>query len=164
MKKWIALLMAALMLVTMLVGCGQKEAAPEKKEEAPAAEEKVEEVKTEEPAEETAEDDKLYIAASHGYGAVQHWQIKTVGMEDAAAKYGVEFIYKYADGNLQQEVADIENFVEMGVDYVIVGPCNSEGIVPTIEDRLLTLSTCSYDYEDARYILVASMTELDRPE
>ena len=30
--------------------------------------------------------------------------------------------------------------------------------------QTLTLSTCSYDYEDARYILVASMTELDRPE
>lgn len=145
MKKWIALLMSVLMLVTLLAGCGQKEPAPEKKNDAPAANGKADEVKPQETDEGTTDDDKLYIAASHGYGAVQHWQIKTVGMEDAAAKYGVDFTYKYADGNLQQEVADIENFVEMGVDYVIVGPCNSEGIVPTIEEakgKGVEIGTC----------------------
>lgn len=66
-------------------------------------------------------------------------------MQDAADDLGVEFIYKYADGNLQQEVADIENFVEMGVDYIIVGPCNSEGIVPTIEEaqgKGVSIGTC----------------------
>lgn len=88
---------------------------------------------------------KLYIAASHGYGAVQHWQIKTIGMQDAANDLGAEFIYKYADGDLQQEVADIENFIEMGVDYIVVGPCNSEGIVPTIEEaksKGVAIGTC----------------------
>ena len=43
-------------------------------------------------------------------------------MQDAAKDLGVEFNYKYADGDLQQEVADIENFVEMGTNYIIVGP------------------------------------------
>lgn len=92
-----------------------------------------------------AEEDSLTIAASHGYGAVEHWEIKTVGMQDAADELGVEFVYKYADGDLQQEVADIENFVEMGSDYIIVGPCNSEGIVPVIEEaqkKGVTIGTC----------------------
>jgi ribose transport system substrate-binding protein len=88
---------------------------------------------------------KYKIYASHGYGAVQHWEIKTIGMQDAADKYGVEFKYKYADGDLQQEVADIENFEEMGADYIIVGPCNSEGIVPVIEEaqkKGISIGTC----------------------
>ncbi len=132
MKKFIALLMVALFAFGMMAGCGtddnnEPSADPSA---APSA---------------SGETDKLYIAASHGYGAVQHWQIKTIGMQDAADDLGVEFIYKYADGNLQQEVADIENFVEMGVDYIIVGPCNSEGIVPTIEEaqgKGVSIGTC----------------------
>ena len=145
MKKWMAILMAAAILISMLAGCAQKSepAQPEETTNTPAADTTTTEQTTTETDE--PETEKLYIAASHGYGAVQHWQIKTVGMQDAADKYGAEFIYKYADGNLQQEVADIENFVEMGVDYVIVGPCNSEGIVPTIEEaqsKGVSIGTC----------------------
>ena len=58
--------------------------------------------------------------------------------------------YKYADGDLQQEVADIENFVEMGTNYIIVGPCNSEGIVPVIEeaqDKGVAVGTCDIGIE-----------------
>lgn len=71
-------------------------------------------------------------------------------MQDAAKDLGVEFNYKYADGDLQQEVADIENFVEMGTNYIIVGPCNSEGIVPVIEeaqDKGVAVGTCDIGIE-----------------
>ena len=98
----------------------------------------------------SAEEASYSIAASHGYGAVQHWEIKTVGMQDAAEEFGAEFTYKYADGDLQQEVDDIENFVEMGVDYIIVGPCNSEGIVPVIEEaqsKGVAIGTCDIGIE-----------------
>ena len=77
-------------------------------------------------------------------------EIKTIGMQDAAKDLGVEFNYKYADGDLQQEVADIENFVEMGTNYIIVGPCNSEGIVPVIEeaqDKGVAVGTCDIGIE-----------------
>ena len=146
MKKKIALLLVGAMAVAAFAGCGSTKedtsasTTTETTEEASenTTEEAAEET-TEETAEETTEEADAgtatyTIAASHGYGAVQHWEIKTIGMQDAANDLGVEFTYKYADGDLQQEVADIENFVEMGADYIIVGPCNSEGIVPTIED------------------------------
>lgn len=44
----------------------------------------------------SAESDGYVISASHGYGAVEHWEIKTIGMQDAAKDLGVEFNYKYA--------------------------------------------------------------------
>ena len=139
MKKVMALLMVAVLSVGLLAGCGTGDTTDP----------------TPTPADTGADGstaEKYYIAASHGYGAVQHWQIKTIGMQDAADALGVEFVYQYADGNLQQEVADIENFVEMGVDYIIVGPCNSEGIVPTIEEaqsKGVAIGTCDIGIEGA---------------
>ena len=134
MKKLLALAVALALLMTVLAACSSAPSQQESAAEVPAAAETTTTESVDNSAEPAEAEKPLYIAASHGYGAVQHWQIKTIGMEDAAAALGVEFTYKYADGNLQQEVADIENFVEMGVDYIIVGPCNSEGIVPTIEE------------------------------
>ncbi|MCI5568273.1 MAG: sugar ABC transporter substrate-binding protein [Lachnospiraceae bacterium] len=148
MKKKLALLMAGAMCLSALVGCGNSNSTSESKSQASESKSQVAESKSESTAssESTGDSKKTYkIAASHGYGAVQHWEIKTVGMQDAADELGVEFSYKYADGDLQQEVADIENFTEMGVDYIIVGPCNSEGIVPTIEEvknKGVAIGTC----------------------
>ncbi len=148
MKKLTALLLVAIMALGLLAGCGTTENTDPSTEPSDST-------TTTEPSTEPSdggETEKYYIAASHGYGAVQHWQIKTIGMEDAAAELGVEFIYKYADGDLQQEVADIENFVEMGVDYIIVGPCNSEGIVPTIEEaqgKGVAIGTCDIGIDGA---------------
>ena len=141
MKRLLAPLAAAALIVGLVAGCGGN-SNPSGSTTTPSANPETS------PAAATpagGEDTPLVIAASHGYGAVQHWQIKTIGMEDAAKDLGVEFTYKYADGDLQQEVADIENFVEMGVDYIIVGPCNSEGIVPTIEEaksKGVDIGTC----------------------
>ena len=146
MKKLIALLLASIFAIGLLAGCGTTEPTETEPQQSDAAE------VTDDGAAATDSGDKLYIAASHGYGAVQHWQIKTKGMEDAAKELGVEFTYKYADGDLQQEVADIENFVEMGVDYIIVGPCNSEGIVPTIEEaqsKGVAIGTCDIGIDGA---------------
>lgn len=142
MKKLIAIIIALTLILCLFAGCSNQteDETPASTAATPATENQ-----GTAPAESSEDQEPFYIAASHGYGAVQHWQIKTIGMEDAAADLGVDFIYKYADGDLQQEVADIENFVEMGVDYVIVGPCNSEGIVPTIEEaqsKGVSIGTC----------------------
>lgn len=56
------------------------------------------------------------------------------GCQAAADENGVEFIYQFADGDEQKQVADIETMVEMGIDMLIIGPANSEGIVPTVEE------------------------------
>lgn len=38
------------------------------------------------------------------------------------------------------------------------------GIKPTSEDRLITLSTCSYEYDNARYVLIGVLKECKRQE
>lgn len=78
--------------------------------------------------------EKLLIGFSAGYSMVQHWELEMNGCQAAADELGVEFMYQFADGNEQKQVADIENMVQMGIDMLIVGPNNSEGIVPTVEE------------------------------
>ena len=144
MKKKLAVFLAAVFAAGTIAGCGSGGGSSEASSAASsassaeaassAASSETEEAATSSASSAAADEGSYYIAASHGYGAVQHWEIKTIGMQDAADELGVQFDYKYADGDLQQEVADIENMVEMGADYIIVGPCNSEGIVPTIEE------------------------------
>jgi len=35
------------------------------------------------------------------------------------------------------------------------------GVYPSSEDRFITLSTCSYEYDDARYVLIGVLKELN---
>lgn len=143
MRRKFVLLLAGVMVAASLAGCDGK--TSESKSETSTSSSGSAEISSASEDSSKSSEVAYKIAASHGYGAVQHWEIKTVGMQDAADDYGAEFVYKYADGDLQQEVADIENFVEMGVDYIIVGPCNSEGIVPTIEEaqsKDVVIGTC----------------------
>lgn len=79
-------------------------------------------------------DKKLKVGFSAGYSMVQHWELEMNGCQAAADENNVEFIYQFADGDEQKQVADIETMVEMGIDMLIVGPANSEGIVPTVEE------------------------------
>ena len=81
-----------------------------------------------------SDEGKLFIGFSAGYSMVQHWELEMLGCEAAAKELDVEFMYQFANGDEQKQVADIENMVQMGIDMLIVGPNNSEGIVPTAEE------------------------------
>lgn len=55
------------------------------------------------------------------------------GGDRAAADYGCTVIWKSADGNFDKQVSLMENFVEQGVDCILVNPIDSEGLYPAIE-------------------------------
>lgn len=135
MKKLGRMMMATLLCVS-LTACGggtdsnssADNAAENTPADAPADSSEGEQGSGTEPG------DKLLVGFSAGYSMVQHWELEMNGCQAAADEQGVEFIYKFADGDEAQQVADIENMVEMGIDMLIVGPCNSEGIVPTVDE------------------------------
>jgi ribose transport system substrate-binding protein len=82
----------------------------------------------------SAGEKELFVGFSAGYQLVQHWNLEINGCKEAVEAAGGKFTYTVADGNEQQQVADVENMVQMGINMLIIGPCNSEGIVPTIEE------------------------------
>jgi len=77
---------------------------------------------------------QLYVGFSAGYSMVQHWELEMKGCQKAADENNVRFEFQFANGNEQKQIADVENFVQKGIDMLIIGPCNSEGIVPTVNE------------------------------
>ena len=55
------------------------------------------------------------------------------GGNKAAEDYGCEVIWKSADGNFDNQISLIENFIEQKVDCILVDPLDSEGLKPVIE-------------------------------
>jgi len=55
-------------------------------------------------------------------------------METEAAKQGFALRIQYAEFQSPKQINQIETFVQQGVDALIVAPCDSAGIAPTIND------------------------------
>ena len=51
----------------------------------------------------------------------------------AAADYGVTVIWQSADGNFDNQIALVENFIAQGVDIIISDPLDSVGLTPVKE-------------------------------
>lgn len=128
-KRILSVVLCTAMLATLLAGCGSKA------EEPAAAEPSGTEEQAEEPA--PAEDEEPAADAGAEAGAKDKYVIGMsqcnlgepwrVAMNDqiaAAAEAHPEFEIIYADAaqDNSKQIADIENFVQMGVDLIITSP------------------------------------------
>lgn len=59
-------------------------------------------------------------------------QLKEAG-EEAGEDYDVETIWQSADNSVEEQVSDIEDFVEQGVDAILIDPADKESVIPAIE-------------------------------
>lgn len=133
MKKVISILLSIMMIIVLATGCSGKDKSDEASEKVVSTDTQkvVEKEKTDEDKS-SAETEKFFIGFSAGYTKVQHWQLEVLGAETAAKDLGAEFTVEYANGDPTKQIADIENMVEKGINMLVVGPADSEGIVPTI--------------------------------
>lgn len=128
MKKFISVLVVAIMAVFLFAGCASNPSTA-----SPAAPVDVEQPQASQPTEVEATAGELFIGFSAGYSTCTHWDLEIKGVADACTENGVKFYSKYANGDMAQQVDDVENMVEMGINMLIIGPNNSDGIVPTLE-------------------------------
>lgn len=56
------------------------------------------------------------------------------GGDYAAEVYGVDLIWKSADSNLDNQIAIIENFIQQGVDCILMDPYDAVGLIPVCEE------------------------------
>ena len=127
-KKILSVALCTAMLATLLTGCGgsAEEAAPAA-EPAAVEEEVSEPAETEEPAAEAEAEsgakDKYVIGMSQ-CNLGEPWRVAMNDQIAAAAKEHPEFEIIFADAaqDNSKQIADIENFVQMGVDLIITSP------------------------------------------
>jgi len=55
------------------------------------------------------------------------------GLKDAADEYDVEVLIKNGQGELNQEISVLKQFIAQDVDLMIVTPSDAEGIVPVVK-------------------------------
>ena len=129
MKKLMSLLLAMMLAVGMLAGCGAKE------EEAPAEETAVEETaeaEEEAPAEEAAEESytfgvSLYYRSDEFYVDIENM------MKIAAEEAGVELIIQDANADASAQMRQFEDFIQMGVDAIVFSPCDPAACASAVE-------------------------------
>ena len=126
-KKILSVVLCTAMLASLMAGCGSKA------EEPAAAEPSGTEEPAEEPAPEEAEEpatdaeagakDKYVIGMSQ-CNLGEPWRVAMTDQIAAAAEAHPEFEIIYADAaqDNSKQIADIENFVQMGVDLIITSP------------------------------------------
>lgn len=132
MKRVFATLLALTLSAGLLTGCGSGSAKPA--ETAAPAESKA-------AAEDAAPSDTA--APPKGEKIVcgvvlidmtnQFFVDMIEGGNKAAEDYGAEVIWKSADGNFDNQISLIENFIEQGVECILVDPLDSAGLKPVIE-------------------------------
>lgn len=132
MKKLVAFLLMLGLVMTLLAGCGGQQAAPQKTEEPTKAAE------TQKPAEtqkaEPAAKPKLglvMIDLNHPFYAA----MMEAGKK-AEADFGVEGIWKSAEGSLEKEIAIIENFIQQKVDCILIDPIDAKGVLPAVNKAI----------------------------
>ena len=57
-----------------------------------------------------------------------------------------------------ESAEDIEQFISSAVEKSTF----ATNIEPTADDKFITLSTCSYEFDNARYVIVGRLVELER--
>lgn len=134
MKRAFALLMALTMAAGLLAGCGSGSSTPAASSAAPAAPAASEAAPSSEPAGQPAGGaDKIVCGVVLIDMTNQFFVDMIEGGNKAAEDYGCEVIWKSADGNFDNQISLIENFIEQGVDCILVDPLDSEGLKPVIE-------------------------------
>lgn len=82
----------------------------------------------------SAEEDKPVIGVAM-LDMTQEFFVNMIeGGNYAAEVYGVEVVWKSADSNLDNQIAIIENFIQQGVDCILMDPYDAVGLIPVCEE------------------------------
>ena len=131
LKRHIATALSLVLMLGLFAGCGEKPstATPAPQPSAPAGQE------TPAPAPEggAASGAGLKIALSSQHLTNDFNRGILAGVEAKAAELGAELITANAQGDSNKQVSDIENFLTMGVDAVIIGGGEGPAFAPVMQ-------------------------------
>lgn len=136
MRKKLGIFLATVMVSSLLFGCGSTPAQTEStapaesaaEEEAPA-----EEAESAEEAEAPAETSELKIGFSE-LDIDGAWRIcQTESMQEQADERGYEYVMTNAEYDTEKQVADVEDLLAQGCNFLFIAPINMDAIVPALD-------------------------------
>lgn len=131
MKRWLAVLMCVFMVMSLVAGCTAEEPAVEEPAgEEPAAEEPA----AEEPAGDGLSGEGLKIGLSQQHLTNDWNRGVNAGVIAMCDEIGAELVQANAKGDTNQQVADIENFLTLGVDAIIIGGGEGPAFAPVMQE------------------------------
>lgn len=132
LKRYSAMALSLLMIFGLLAGCASEPAAS--KDPAPASA-PVADTGTDAPPDNggTVSGEGLKIALSSQHLTNDFNRGILAGVEAKAAELGVELITANAQGDSNKQVSDIENFLTMDVDAVIIGGGEGPAFAPVMQ-------------------------------
>lgn len=154
MKRTIATLLA-LVMVLSLTACGGKTNTVNSDEETEAVTESANESDSNEKTE-TAEGTDVIEVALSTFSLAIPWQIQTIDLlQEAVDGYDgkVNLTVANADNNTANQITQIENFIDQGVDILLVDASSSTGLNPTLQEA-----------KDAGIVVVNYNCTVDDPE
>ena len=92
------------------------------------------------------EEDKIQIGISFDSFVVERWQRDRDVFVSSAVDLGAEVTVQNANGDIEEQVAQLEYFIEKKVDVIVVVPIESEALHTSIEKaRNAGIKVISYD-------------------
>lgn len=118
MKKWLALLVAGVMTLSV-VGCGSSEGGDD------AASEK---------------EGQVLAGKTVGFSqtdSMSAWRTtETDSLQKSVEEAGGEFVVKDAQGDIATQASDIADLIALGVDYLVVAPLEDNGLQDVLEEAM----------------------------
>lgn len=141
MRKRLGIFLAVVMASSLLFGCGS--ASNETENAAPAEQPEAQEEEAAAPAEEEAEsaqetetpagasDLKIGFSELDIDGA---WRIcQTESMQEQADERGYEYVMTNAEYDTEKQVADVEDLIAQGCNFLFIAPIDMDAIVPALD-------------------------------
>jgi ribose transport system substrate-binding protein len=123
MKRKLYLAVILVILGLVMGACAPTAAPTEEPEETQAPEE--------EATEEAAEPYKVAVLV---WSMAEEFGVDVItGAQNAADKLGVEMMYPDPAGDMQKEIAIIEDLIQQDVDAVAIAPVDAEAVVPYVD-------------------------------
>lgn len=126
--KVMALMLVAMMMVTLMFGCGQQAAAPAKSDN--AGDSKPAETKQAEPPK---ADKKVVIGLSMDSLESAFWVANHKAIQAKAKELGVDLVEMMAEGDPNKQNQQIENLIAQGVSAIICAPKDGGAIVAAVK-------------------------------
>lgn len=110
-RNILSLLLVAVMMMTLLAGCGSGE-----------------------PADTSSEDDGTLTIAFSQTGNQNNWKVtQTNDMKEKIEASGAKYLYTDAQDDTAKQISDIEDLISQNPDYLVISPREYEGLTPALD-------------------------------